>query len=110
MPKNARKGDTSRARVAGKRVVELGAGCGGLAGLAFAMLGPAEVLLTDVPAVLPLLRRNAELNLSPASLNGVRWTAALIVWGNAPAALLITPALVDSCPRSDGRWLCCCTC
>ena len=54
----------------GKRAVELGAGMG-LGGLAFAMLG-ANVLLTDVAAVLPLLRRNYENNLSPPVLRGER--------------------------------------
>ncbi len=58
----------------GKRAVELGAGMG-LGGLAFAMLG-ADVLLTDVAAVLPLLRRNYENNMSPAALRGER----LITW------------------------------
>ena len=52
----------------GRRAVELGAGMG-LGGLAFAMLG-CDVLLTDVAAVLPLLRRNYENNLSPAALRG----------------------------------------
>jgi hypothetical protein len=52
----------------GKRAVELGAGMG-LGGLAFSMLG-CDVLLTDVAAVLPLLRRNYENNLSPAVLRG----------------------------------------
>ena len=52
----------------GRRAVELGAGMG-LGGLAFAMLG-CNVLLTDVAAVLPLLRRNYANNLSPAVLRG----------------------------------------
>ena len=56
-----RKGDFSRAKVKGKRVLELGAGMG-LGGIAFSMLG-AEVVLTDTNDVLPLLRRNCESNL-----------------------------------------------
>ena len=58
---NMRKGDFSRAKVKGKRVLELGAGMG-LGGIAFSMLG-AEVILTDTSDVLPLLRRNCEANL-----------------------------------------------
>lgn len=54
-------------RVRGRRAVELGAGMG-LAGMAFALLG-AEVVLTDFgDAVLGLLRRNADANLSAAAL------------------------------------------
>lgn len=56
-----RKGDFSRVKVKGKRVLELGAGMG-LGGIAFSMLG-AEVVLTDTNDVLPLLRRNCESNL-----------------------------------------------
>ena len=67
---NARRGEFARHKMRGKRAAELGAGMG-LGGLAFAMLG-ADVLLTDVAAVLPLLRRNYENNLSPAVLRGER--------------------------------------
>ena len=67
MEKNARKGsELSRPRLAGKKVLELGAGMG-LGGLAAAALG-AEVELTDVAEVLPLLRQNAEALMGKASL------------------------------------------
>lgn len=50
------------------RAIDLGSGMG-LGGLAFALLG-ADVVLSDMAPVLPLLRRNYENNLSPAALRG----------------------------------------
>ncbi|GIM05246.1 hypothetical protein Vretimale_9693, partial [Volvox reticuliferus] len=67
---NIRKGDFSRAKVRGKRAIELGAGMG-LAGMAFAMVG-ADVVLTDTADVLGLLRINYENNLSPAAVRLAR--------------------------------------
>ena len=67
LERNARRGsELSRPRLAGRRVLELGAGMG-LGGLAAAALG-ADVELTDVAEVLPLLRRNAEALMGRASL------------------------------------------
>jgi predicted nicotinamide N-methyase len=56
-----RKGEFSKPKMKGKRVLELGAGMG-LGGIAFALLG-AEVILTDTADVVPLLKRNCEYNL-----------------------------------------------
>ncbi|CAB1102005.1 unnamed protein product [Ectocarpus sp. CCAP 1310/34] len=51
----------SRRRLEGKRVLELGAGCG-LAGMYFALQG-AHVTFTDLIEVVPLLHRNVTMNL-----------------------------------------------
>jgi predicted nicotinamide N-methyase len=64
--RNERRGDFARARLTGARALELGAGVG-LAGLALAALG-ADVTLTDVASVLPLLKTNVDRNLSPPAL------------------------------------------
>ncbi|BBN17725.1 protein N-lysine methyltransferase METTL21D [Marchantia polymorpha subsp. ruderalis] len=64
LERNSKKGEFSRAKLAGKRVIELGAGCG-LAGLGMALLG-CDVVVTDQIEVLPLLLRNVERNLSRA--------------------------------------------
>ncbi|KAF5830984.1 putative methyltransferase-domain-containing protein [Dunaliella salina] len=61
LEKNMRKGAFARTKIAGKRVLELGSGMG-LGGIAMSLMG-ADVTLTDTVDVLPLLRRNCELNL-----------------------------------------------
>ena len=63
--------------VAGKRIVELGSGSGAV-GLCCAALGAAEVVLTDVPDALALIRQNAALN-PPSSGTAVR--VAPCTWG-----------------------------
>ena len=65
---HSRKGDFSRAAVKGKHGIELGAGPG-LAGMAFCLLG-GDVLLTDLPDIMPLLSKNVDANLSAAALRG----------------------------------------
>ncbi|KAJ3672164.1 hypothetical protein LUZ60_006885 [Juncus effusus] len=62
LEKNCRKGKFSPTKMKGKRVIELGAGCG-LAGLGMCMLG-CDVISTDQSEVLPLLARNIERNIS----------------------------------------------
>ncbi|XP_021833394.1 protein-lysine methyltransferase C42C1.13-like [Prunus avium] len=45
----------------GKRVVELGAGCGA-AGMGLYLLGLTDIVLTDIPAVMPALKHNLKRN------------------------------------------------
>lgn len=60
--RNSRKGKFSASKLKGKRVIELGAGCG-VAGFGMALLG-CNVVTTDQTEVLPLLMRNVERNTS----------------------------------------------
>ncbi|RLN54414.1 hypothetical protein BBJ28_00007793 [Nothophytophthora sp. Chile5] len=55
-------------------ICELGAGCGGLAGIASAIAtgGLADVVLTDIGPVLPWLRRNVRENLTAKEVQRVR--------------------------------------
>ncbi|KAJ8538546.1 hypothetical protein K7X08_027767 [Anisodus acutangulus] len=53
--------ESGRIHLQGKKVVELGSGCG-LAGCIAALLG-AQVILTDLPDRLRLLKKNVEANL-----------------------------------------------
>lgn len=84
LEKNCRKGRFSPSKLKGKRVIELGAGCG-VAGFGMALLG-CDVVTTDQKEVLPLLRRNVERNTSmilqsnPDSFGSIK--AAELSWGN----------------------------
>mmetsp|Transcript_25216 Transcript_25216/g.75922 ORF Transcript_25216/g.75922 Transcript_25216/m.75922 type:complete len:285 (-) Transcript_25216:1120-1974(-) len=51
-----------RGEIAGRRVLELGAGAAGLPGLAAAVLAARSVLLSDVPDNVPSLQKNAAEN------------------------------------------------
>ncbi|XP_057865530.1 uncharacterized protein LOC131073157 isoform X2 [Cryptomeria japonica] len=89
LEKNCRKGQFSPSKMRGKRVIELGAGCG-LAGFGMALLG-CDVVATDQTEVLPLLMRNVERNAmrikqanseNPYSVSFGSIQVAELDWGN----------------------------
>ncbi|CAL5219246.1 g1040 [Coccomyxa viridis] len=70
----------------GKRVIELGCGCG-LVGLCFAACG-AHVLLTDLPEPLDLIRSNIGLNQCTIDAAGGTAIAHELTWGVTQARQL----------------------
>ncbi|KAJ0404647.1 hypothetical protein P43SY_009860 [Pythium insidiosum] len=66
---------------------ELGAGCGALAGLAFAInsRGLSDVVLTDIAPVMPWLKENVRNNLTPEEMERVR--CEVYNWGTPPTHL-----------------------
>ncbi|KAB2614644.1 protein-lysine methyltransferase METTL21D [Pyrus ussuriensis x Pyrus communis] len=84
LEKNCRRARFSLSKMKGKRVIELGAGCG-VAGFGMALLG-CDVVMTDQVEVLPLLMRNVERNTSMITqMNSDSFgsiQAAKLSWGN----------------------------
>ncbi|MED6120228.1 hypothetical protein PIB30_019020 [Stylosanthes scabra] len=72
----------------GKKIVELGSGCG-LVGCIAALLG-GEVILTDLPDRLRLLRKNIETNMKQFCLRG-SVTATELIWGDDADPELVKP-------------------
>ncbi|XP_009355911.2 protein N-lysine methyltransferase METTL21A isoform X2 [Pyrus x bretschneideri] len=72
----------------GKKVVELGSGCG-LVGCIAALLG-GQVVLTDLPDRLRLLRKNIEVNLRHGEMRGSAKVMEF-TWGDDPDPELTEP-------------------
>ncbi|PWZ27902.1 hypothetical protein Zm00014a_010534 [Zea mays] len=95
LEKNSRKGRFCPSKLKGKRVIELGAGCG-LAGFGMALLG-CDVTTTDQVEVLPLLMRNVERNISWISQSNSdsdtigSITVAELDWGNKEHIKAVEP-------------------
>ncbi|RXH96715.1 hypothetical protein DVH24_009219 [Malus domestica] len=81
----------------GKKVVELGSGCG-LVGCIAALLG-GQVVLTDLPDRLRLLRKNIEVNLRHGNMRGSAKVMEF-TWGDDPDPELTEP------PPDLGRTQC----
>uniref|UniRef100_A0A804NWB8 Tumor-related protein n=1 Tax=Zea mays TaxID=4577 RepID=A0A804NWB8_MAIZE len=88
LEKNSRKGRFCPSKLKGKRVIELGAGCG-LAGFGMTLLG-CDVTTTDQVEVLPLLMRNVERNRSWISQSNSD-TVAELDWGNKEHIKAVEP-------------------
>ncbi|GMH03916.1 hypothetical protein Nepgr_005755 [Nepenthes gracilis] len=89
--------DSGMLLLQGKKVVELGSGCG-LVGCIAALLG-AQVVLTDLPERLRLLTKNVKTNLIPSDLRGSAMVRELI-WGEEPDPEVLEP-LADYVLGSD---------
>ncbi|KAF8395266.1 hypothetical protein HHK36_019208 [Tetracentron sinense] len=95
LEKNCRKGRFCPSKLKGKRVIELGAGCG-VAGFGMALLG-CDVISTDQIEVLPLLMRNVERNTSriiqtnPVSESFGSIQVAELDWGNEDHIKAVDP-------------------
>ncbi|KAJ4971599.1 hypothetical protein NE237_004698 [Protea cynaroides] len=95
LEKNCRKGRFCPTKLKGKRVIELGAGCG-VAGFGMAMLG-CDVISTDQIEVLPLLIRNIERNTSrvlqtdPDSVSFGSIQVMELDWGNQEHVKAVDP-------------------
>ncbi|KAL6195828.1 hypothetical protein ACLB2K_031446 [Fragaria x ananassa] len=95
LEKNSRRGKFSPEKLKGKRVIELGAGCG-VAGFGMALLG-CDVVMTDQVEVLPLLMRNVERNTSritqknSASESFGSVQVAELSWGNEDHIRAVDP-------------------
>lgn len=82
--------DSGSLLLQGKKIVELGSGCG-LVGCIAALLG-AQVILTDLPDRLRLLRKNVETNVITGG-RGAQGSASVreLTWGDDPDPDLIDP-------------------
>ena len=71
--------------VRGKRVLELGSGPG-FVGIVAGLAGALEVVLTDLPYCLPLMKENVERNMEAARSSGCqRMTCSVLDWYSPPS-------------------------
>ncbi|KAG6538756.1 protein N-lysine methyltransferase METTL21A-like [Zingiber officinale] len=80
--------DSGTLRLHGKRIIELGAGCG-LVGCIAALLG-ADAVLTDLPDRLKLLKKNVDQNVEKGNRRGSTLVTEL-VWGDDLDQELLDP-------------------
>jgi len=91
----------ARFPIRGKRWIELGAGCG-LIGLVLKHLGAAEVTITDLAAIVPNLRVNAQTNF-PEDLSSGTLKIKALDWGCMEASEWSAP--YDGIVSSDVLYL-----
>ncbi|XP_019448754.1 PREDICTED: protein N-lysine methyltransferase METTL21A isoform X1 [Lupinus angustifolius] len=93
LERNCRKGRFSPAKLKGKRVIELGAGCG-VSGFGMALLG-CDVIVTDQKEVVPLLQRNVDRNISRVMQNNPKSFGSIKVselyWGDESHIKAVDP-------------------
>ncbi|CAN1159300.1 Protein N-lysine methyltransferase METTL21A [Linum perenne] len=89
--------DSKKLVLQGKKVIELGSGCG-LVGCIASLLG-AEVILTDLPDRIRLLKKNVETNVGHEHLRGSAVVEEL-TWGDDPDRSMVEP-LPDYVVGSD---------
>lgn len=70
-----------------KRAIEIGTGCG-VAGMGLHLLGLQNVILTDIPAVMPALKHNLKRN---KSVLGKTLKTACLNWGNSEQIRAMKP-------------------
>lgn len=75
-----------REHITKRTVVELGSGLG-FTGTCLLRMGAAQVLLTDVPRQLPILRRNLRSNRRPS--DGATLQSCGFVWGGRPRRVFL---------------------
>ncbi|XP_062077964.1 uncharacterized protein LOC133782646 [Humulus lupulus] len=81
--------DSGMLNLHGKKIVELGSGCG-LVGCIAALLG-GQVILTDLPDRLRLLKKNVQVNLDHGNVRGSA-TVIELIWGDDPDTQVIEPS------------------
>ncbi|KMT14001.1 hypothetical protein BVRB_4g078320 [Beta vulgaris subsp. vulgaris] len=80
--------DAEHLLLQGRKVVELGSGCG-LVGCIAALSG-AQVTLTDLPDRLRLLKKNVDANLESSDILG-SGTVSELIWGEDPDPDILDP-------------------